>query len=72
MLFRSGKAISQTTQKIGRALRLYKGKNEAYVFDFYDEPNRFLLKHSKARANIYKKEGFKIAKIVDSDLKEIT
>lgn len=66
------KAITQSIQKIGRALRLHKDKKEAYVYDFYDEPNKFLLKHSKARMRIYKNEGFKIAKIVDEDLREIT
>src|SRR5574344_276935 len=55
-----GKAQTQTVQKIGRALRLTPEKKEADFFDFIDEGNRFLSKHSKQRITLYKKEGFVI------------
>lgn len=55
-----GTSFTETTQKIGRSLRLDKDKFEAYVFDFYDYGNKFLEKHSTHRKSIYKKLGFEI------------
>lgn len=58
-----GKAQTQTVQKIGRALRLTPEKKDADFFDFIDSGNRFLIKHSKQRITLYKKEGFEIEDI---------
>lgn len=61
----SGKAISQTIQKIGRVLRITKEKTEGIFYDFIDIDNRFLEKQSKDRLRLYKKEGFNDYKILD-------
>ena len=67
----SGKAISQTIQKIGRVLRITKEKKEGIFYDFIDVGNRFLEKQSKKRISIYKKEGYNDIKILDENLEEI-
>lgn len=56
-----GKSFRQTLQRVGRALRKKKGKeNVTQVYDFADRTNRFLYKHYKARESIYKDENFDI------------
>lgn len=67
----SGKAISQTIQKIGRVLRITKEKKEGIFYDFIDVGNRFLEKQSKKRISIYKKEGYNDIRILDEKLEEI-
>ena len=66
-----GKAQTQTVQKIGRVLRITKDKKEGNFYDFIDEGNRFLYKHSKSRLAIYKKEGFKDITLLDEELNKI-
>ena len=60
-----GKSRIETTQKLGRALRRSEGKTEALIFDFYDENNEILQRHSEERIKIYKKIGFPVV-FVDS------
>jgi superfamily II DNA or RNA helicase len=56
-----GKAITETTQKIGRGLRSMGGKKtKVFVYDFDDIGNRFTEKHSSMRKRIYKKQGFEV------------
>jgi superfamily II DNA or RNA helicase len=55
------KGYTETSQKLGRSLRIGEGKKTALVFHFYDAGNRFTEKHSKRRASIYKKNGFKVS-----------
>lgn len=55
-----GKSKVETLQKLGRALRTDEGKYEALIYDFYDDGNKFTLRHSKERARIYKKAGFDV------------
>lgn len=56
-----GKSLRQTVQRVGRAIRKKKGKeNKAQVFDFYDRTHDYLFKHSKARIKIYEEENFDI------------
>ena len=53
------KAQTQTIQKIGRVLRITKEKKQGIFYDFIDLGNKYLLKHSKQRISLYKKEGYK-------------
>lgn len=61
----SGKAITQTIQKIGRVLRITKEKREGIFYDFLDMDNKFLERQAKKRLTLYKKEGFNDYKILD-------
>jgi len=53
-----GKSKIEVLQKIGRSLRLSKGKTTALVYDFMDLGNKFTEKHSLQREDLYKKNGF--------------
>ena len=55
------KGYTESSQKLGRALRIGDDKKTAMVFDFFDKGNRFTEKHSRKRASIYKKAGFKVS-----------
>ncbi len=66
-----GKAQTQTVQKIGRVLRITKEKREGIFYDFVDDGNKYLLKHSKQRLAIYKKEGYNDITLLDEDLEEV-
>lgn len=55
-----GKSDIQTTQALGRALRIMPGKKKATVFDFYDIGNKICERHSLQRAKIYKGIGFPV------------
>lgn len=65
------KAITSTIQRIGRVLRITKDKKTAAYYDFIDNGNRFLVKHSKDRVKLFKKEGYNDIKILDENLEEI-
>lgn len=56
-----GKGYTETSQKLGRALRTSADKKSADVYDFLDAGNKFTERHSKRRASIYKKAGFKVS-----------
>jgi len=61
-----GKSNKQTIQRVGRALRKAKGKEEAKIIDFYDADKGMLERHSKARLRTYKKEAeFTILPIIE-------
>lgn len=60
-----GKSRIEVIQRLGRALRKDKGKDEAIVYDFYDLGQRITQKHSKERMNIYSKVGFPV-KVLES------
>lgn len=62
-----GKAQTQTVQKIGRVLRITKEKREGIFYDFIDDGNKYLLKHSKQRLTIYKKEGYNDISLLDEE-----
>lgn len=56
----SGKSSGRALQRIGRVIRLYKGKKKAIVVDFFDNC-KYLRDHSEARIKIYQSEpGFEI------------
>lgn len=48
------KAESDLIQKIGRALRLYDGKEKALIFDIFDKGQRSLERQSNQRLSVYK------------------
>lgn len=47
-------------QRIGRGLRLAKGKDKLVVYDFDDNTHPFLKYHSNKRIEILEKDGFKV------------
>jgi superfamily II DNA or RNA helicase len=56
----SGKSSGRALQRIGRVIRLSKGKTKAIIVDFYDNC-KYLKDHSESRIKIYESEpGFKI------------
>lgn len=55
ILASGGKASIRFLQRIGRGTRLTNGKSEVIVVDFEDWFNPTLLKHFRARKNIFKK-----------------
>jgi superfamily II DNA or RNA helicase len=58
---RCQKTAIQTSQGIGRALRLHPGKDKAEVYDFYFDGQKHLKDHGLERIASYKKEpAFKI------------
>lgn len=62
----SGKSSGRALQRIGRVIRIDKGKKDAIVVDFIDNA-KYLLNHTAERIKIYRTEaGFKI-KLPDID-----
>lgn len=56
----SGKSSGRALQRIGRVIRLAKGKEKAIIVDFYDNC-KYLKDHSESRIKIYESEpAFKI------------
>ncbi len=55
-----GASPIKSIQRLGRGLRLAKGKTTVNVFDFYDDTNPILKRHSKNRYKTYLAEGFEI------------
>jgi len=59
----SGKSSTRALQRIGRILRPYEGKKDAYVIDFKDQ-SKYLIEHYRQRLKIYKTEKlFKIKEL---------
>lgn len=54
----SGRSFRQTVQRMGRGMRIHKGKKKVNIYDFYDTTHGYLERHSKVRERIYKKEGY--------------
>jgi len=51
----SGKSSVRALQRVGRFMRLFEGKTEAHIYDFYDDC-KYLEEHSKRRRKIYETE----------------
>jgi len=61
ILAAGGKSMRQVIQRIGRALRKKKNKeNKATIFDFEDNENQALRKHTKERLASYKEQEFEV------------
>ena len=62
-LIESYKSEVLIKQSLGRGMRLFDGKEKVNIIDFVDDfsfggKDNYLLKHSKERIEIYKKEQF--------------
>ena len=53
-----GKSYVSVLQRLGRLLRLGKGKKECIVYDIADRQHTLLYEHAKKRLKYYKDEGF--------------
>lgn len=51
-----GRAKSRTMQAIGRALRIYPGKESAKIIIFKDKSHKFLLRHFNSQCKVLKEE----------------
>jgi superfamily II DNA or RNA helicase len=56
ILGRGGKSEISIVQAIGRAVRLYPGKQKAYVHDFHFRFTKYLSKHLEQRCEIFEKQ----------------
>ena len=55
----ANKSDVKSIQALGRILRKIEGKEEAHYIDFFDK-GRFGRKHSWARINIFKEQGYEV------------
>lgn len=55
-----GKSYVSVLQRLGRLLRLGKGKKECIVYDIVDRQHSLLYEHAKKRLKYYKDEGFEL------------
>lgn len=55
-----GKSKIRTLQRIGRGLRLNKGKNKLIVIDYANTCHKWLIDHTLKRIKAYKDEGFEV------------
>lgn len=55
----AGESTIRAVQRLGRGLRKAAGKDSVVMIDFIDR-GRWLLKHSRARAAAYKREGYQV------------
>lgn len=61
VLSAGGKSTVRLLQRVGRALRKKEiGENCAHIIDFIHDDKGYLMRHSKRRMNIYKREQFDI------------
>lgn len=57
-----GKSTRQVLQRIGRGLRKKSDGSGVEVHDFIDDHNEYLMNHTEARIEVYKREKFDIVK----------
>jgi len=55
-----GESHVRLLQRIGRGLRQKEGDNVLYIHDFLDNHNKHLKRHSLARLDVYRGEGFDV------------
>lgn len=53
-----GSSFIKALQRVGRGTRITDTKKEVDIYDFWDDTNPTLLRHSRERVKIYKKYGF--------------
>jgi superfamily II DNA or RNA helicase len=56
----AGKSEHGLTQKIGRAVRSFEGKDSVDIFVFYEKGNKYFNKHSKIRFNKLIEDGYDV------------
>lgn len=66
ILAAGGKSAVRVIQRAGRAIRSSKGKTGATVHDFFDTGSKYTMKHSLARMQACKNEGFEIVGFPES------
>jgi superfamily II DNA or RNA helicase len=54
-----GKSKIKNLQRLGRGLRLSKGKDEVEVIDFFEEGSKWLRRHAVQRRKLFESEGYK-------------
>lgn len=66
-----GKAEYRQLQRIGRGMRVSEGKDKLIVFDFLDR-GKYLGKHSKQRAESYRRErAYTVHELTVRDVEEL-
>lgn len=55
-----GRAKHRLLQRVGRGMRRKEGDNVINIYDFIDDTNKYLLRHSESRVEVYEKEEFQI------------
>lgn len=67
-----GASFVKALQRIGRGTRITKTKKEVDIYDFWDDTNPTLLRHSRERIKIYKNYGYTDIEIhSDTEVKKI-
>lgn len=66
ILAAGGKSAVRVIQRAGRAIRSSKGKTVATVHDFFDSGSKYTVRHSIARMQACKKEGFEVVGFPES------
>lgn len=56
-----GKSHIKLLQRVGRGLRQADNKDQLVVYDFIDDTNKFLMRHSERRYKLYKEESFSVS-----------
>lgn len=54
------KSTIAALQRMGRGMRTHAGKDGFELWDIYDQGDRFMEEHAKARRRAYKKEGHEV------------
>ena len=59
-----GKSVIEAVQKIGRGMRMSKGKGDSFeVWDIWDTGRKMLAKHAKSRRKAYTDEGYEVKEV---------
>lgn len=68
----AGKSHIKLLQRVGRGLRKKEGENVVHIHDFIDSRNKYLLRHTEERLNVYKREGFEIILVEEEAVNDKT
>lgn len=63
----SGKSVIAAVQRVGRGMRVVKGKSEFHVWDVFDTGHRTLKKWAKKRKEAYEAQGYEVNVTLDKD-----
>jgi superfamily II DNA or RNA helicase len=67
-----GSSFIKALQRVGRGTRVTETKKQVDIYDFWDDINPILLKHSRERIKIYRKYGFEdVIFHEDSEVKKL-
>ena len=68
LVLSAGTSLTKTVQRLGRALRLYEGKDKSHVYYMYDSFNDKFLKQSVETMKHLRKEGHAVRVVKEKDL----